>query len=73
VWDYQAMADEGSMLNTPPTFALVLRGLVFRWLKAQGGLTKVAERNRAKAQLLYGAIDASVSTPTRSRWRAARG
>jgi phosphoserine aminotransferase len=59
VWDYQAMADEGSMLNTPPTFAWYCAGLVFRWLQAQGGLAAVAERNRAKAQLLYGAIDAS--------------
>ena len=59
VWDYQAMADEGSMLNTPPTFAWYCAGLVFRWLKAQGGLAVVGERNRAKAQLLYGAIDAS--------------
>ena len=47
------------MLNTPPTFAWYLAGLVLRWLKAQGGLTAMAERNRAKAQLLYGAIDAS--------------
>jgi phosphoserine aminotransferase len=59
VWDYQGMADEGSMLNTPPTFAWYCAGLVFRWLKAQGGLAAVGERNRAKAQLLYGAIDAS--------------
>jgi phosphoserine aminotransferase len=59
VWDYQGMAAEGSMLNTPPTFAWYCAGLVFRWLQAQGGLAAVAERNRAKAQLLYGAIDAS--------------
>src|SRR5438105_10268827 len=59
VWDYKAMADEGSMLNTPPTFAWYCAGLVFRWLKAQGGLTALGERNRAKAQRLYGAIDAS--------------
>jgi phosphoserine aminotransferase len=59
VWDYRAMAEEGSMLNTPPTFAWYVAGLVFRWLSAQGGLAAVGERNRAKAQLLYGAIDAS--------------
>ena len=59
VWDYRAVAQEGSMLNTPPTFAWYCAGLVFRWLKAQGGLGAVADRNRAKAQLLYGAIDAS--------------
>ena len=59
VWDYRAMAQEGSMLNTPPTFAWYLAGLVFKWLKAQGGLAAMGERNRAKAALLYGAIDAS--------------
>lgn len=59
VWDYKAVADEGSMLNTPPTFAWYVAALVLRWLKAQGGLGVIAERNRAKAQRLYGAIDAS--------------
>jgi phosphoserine aminotransferase len=59
VWDYRAVAQEGSMLNTPPTFAWYVAGLVLRWLKAQGGLTVMAERNRAKAQLLYRAIDES--------------
>ena len=59
VMDYKAMADEGSMLNTPPTFAWYLAGLVFQWLKEQGGLAVMAERNRAKAALLYGYIDAS--------------
>ena len=59
VWNYKSMAAEGSMLNTPPTFAWYLAGLVFRWLKAQGGLAAVGERNRVKAQRLYAAIDAS--------------
>jgi phosphoserine aminotransferase len=59
VWDYRAVADEGSMLNTPPTFAWYVANLVLRWLKAQGGLAAMAERNRAKAQLLYRAIDTS--------------
>jgi phosphoserine aminotransferase len=59
VFDYKAMADEGSMLNTPPTFAWYLAGLTFKWLKAEGGLAVIGERNRAKAQLLYAAIDAS--------------
>ena len=57
VWDFKALADEGSMLNTPPTFAWYLAGLVFQWLKAQGGLAAMAERNRAKAELLYRTID----------------
>ncbi|HYL03445.1 MAG TPA: 3-phosphoserine/phosphohydroxythreonine transaminase [Steroidobacteraceae bacterium] len=59
VWDLQKMAAEESMLNTPPTFAWYLAGLVFEWLEAQGGLEAMARRNRAKAQLLYGAIDGS--------------
>jgi phosphoserine aminotransferase len=59
VWDLKAMADEGSMLNTPPTFGWYFAGLVFKWVKAQGGLGAMAERNRAKAELLYRFIDDS--------------
>jgi phosphoserine aminotransferase len=59
VWDFKAMADEGSMLNTPPTFAWYFAGLVFKWLKRQGGLAAMGERNRAKAELLYRCIDSS--------------
>jgi phosphoserine aminotransferase len=59
VWDFKAMADEGSMLNTPPTFGWYFAGLVFKWLKGLGGLTAMGERNRAKAELLYRAIDES--------------
>jgi phosphoserine aminotransferase len=59
VWDFKAMADEGSMLNTPPTFGWYFAGLVFKWLKDLGGLTAMAERNRAKADTLYRAIDES--------------
>ena len=59
VWDYKAMADDGSMLNTPPTFAWYFAGLVFKWLRGQGGLAAMAERNRAKAEKLYRAIDTS--------------
>ena len=47
------------MLNTPPTYAIYIAGLVFRWLKDQGGLAAVAERNRAKAALLYDFLDRS--------------
>jgi phosphoserine aminotransferase len=57
--DYAAMAAEGSMLNTPPTFGWYFAGLVFKWLKRQGGLAAMAERNQAKASLLYGYIDQS--------------
>ncbi len=59
VWDFKAMADEGSMLNTPPTFAWYFAGLVFKWLKKQGGLSAMEERNRVKAELLYATIDSS--------------
>jgi phosphoserine aminotransferase len=59
VFDYQAMADASSMLNTPPTFAWYMAGLVFKWLKSAGGLAAVGERNRIKAEMLYSAIDAS--------------
>ena len=59
VLDYKAMADDSSMLNTPPTFAWYLALLVLRWVKAQGGLAALGERNGAKAEALYGAIDGS--------------
>lgn len=59
VWDYKAMADDGSMLNTPPTFGWYLAGLVFKWLEGQGGVAAMGERNRAKAEKLYRAIDES--------------
>ncbi len=59
MFDYQALADKGSMLNTPPTFAWYVAGLVFQWLREQGGLEAMAERNRRKAERLYAAIDAS--------------
>lgn len=59
VWDYQAMADDGSMLNTPPTFSWYIAGLVFKWLEEKGGVAAMGERNRAKAELLYRAIDES--------------
>lgn len=59
IWNYEAMAREGSMLNTPPTFGLYVAGLVFRWLKKAGGLAAIGERNRQKAEKLYAAIDGS--------------
>ncbi|MBN1237071.1 MAG: 3-phosphoserine/phosphohydroxythreonine transaminase [Gammaproteobacteria bacterium] len=59
VFDYKIAAESDSMWNTPPTFAWYLAGLVFEWLEEQGGLDAMAERNRRKADLLYGAIDAS--------------
>ena len=57
--DFAAMAKEGSMLNTPPTYAWYMAGLVFQWLKRKGGLKGMGEINKAKAELLYNAIDTS--------------
>ncbi|MCL4759072.1 MAG: 3-phosphoserine/phosphohydroxythreonine transaminase [Rhodocyclaceae bacterium] len=57
VMNYRVMAEHGSMLNTPPTFSIYVAGLVFQWLKAQGGLTAMEAVNREKAELLYGFID----------------
>jgi phosphoserine aminotransferase len=59
VFNYKLIADEGSLLNTPPTFAWYVAGLVFKWIKKNGGVAAMGERNRAKAQALYSAIDAS--------------
>jgi len=57
--DYWQHAEAGSMLNTPPTWAWYIAGLVFQWLLEQGGLGAMEERNRTKAETLYGAIDGS--------------
>lgn len=57
--DYQVAADADSMYNTPPTYSWYLAGLVFQWLKAQGGLSAMAEINARKAKKLYDFIDAS--------------
>ncbi len=57
--DYQTLADNESMYNTPPTYAWYIAGLVFQWLKAQGGLAAMADINQRKAKKLYAAIDGS--------------
>ena len=57
--DYKTAADNDSMYNTPPTLAWYLAGLVFKWLKAQGGLEAMEVINRRKADKLYSYIDAS--------------
>lgn len=57
--EYQVVADKDSMYNTPPTYSWYLSGLVFKWLKEQGGLEEVAAKNARKAEKLYAAIDAS--------------
>ncbi len=57
--NYATHAAAGSMANTPPTYAWYLAGLVFQWLKAQGGLQAMARINEQKARTLYDAIEAS--------------
>lgn len=59
IFSYAEHAAQGSMLNTPNTWGWYLAGLVFKWVKAQGGVAAMAERNRAKAEWLYGYIDES--------------
>lgn len=57
--DYKVAADNGSMYNTPATYSWYLSGLVFEWLKEQGGVAAMEQRNRAKKDRLYGFIDTS--------------
>jgi phosphoserine aminotransferase len=57
-FDFKTVADNESMYNTPPTYAIYIAGLVFQWLKDQGGLPAIAMKNQAKAALLYDFLDA---------------
>ncbi|MEG3134172.1 3-phosphoserine/phosphohydroxythreonine transaminase [Rouxiella sp. T17] len=59
ILDYTVLAENDSMFNTPPTFAWYLSGMVFKWLKEQGGIAEIEKRNKAKAELLYKTIDDS--------------
>lgn len=70
--DYKTHADNGSMFNTPATYSWYLAGLVFEWIKEQGGLEAMAEINQRKAQKLYGAIDGSdfFNNPVDTRYRS---
>jgi phosphoserine aminotransferase len=58
-FNYRTVADNQSMYNTPPTYAIYMAGLVFQWLQRQGGIAAMEARNVAKAALLYDAIDKS--------------
>jgi phosphoserine aminotransferase len=55
--DWQLMADNGSMYNTPPCYAIYMAGLVYEWIKSIGGLAEMKKRNEAKAALLYDYLD----------------
>ena len=57
--DYQTHVENESMYNTPPTFAMYVAGLVFKWIKTRGGLAGMEKRNAEKAALLYDCLDAS--------------
>jgi phosphoserine aminotransferase len=59
MFNYRKHADNGSMMNTPPTYGWYLAGLVFKWLKQQGGVAAIAKVNQRKAQSLYAAIEGS--------------
>ncbi|MCB1897956.1 3-phosphoserine/phosphohydroxythreonine transaminase [Cognatazoarcus halotolerans] len=56
-FDYRLVAENGSMYNTPPTYSIYVAGLVFKWLKALGGVAEIERRNIAKAALLYDFLD----------------
>jgi phosphoserine aminotransferase len=56
-FNYRVVADNDSMYNTPPTYAIYIAGLVFQWIRQHGGVPAMAARNAEKAALLYGAID----------------
>lgn len=57
--DYKIQADNGSMYNTPPTFAIYAAKLMFEWLKELGGVAEIEKINRKKAAILYEAIASS--------------
>ena len=58
-FNYQLVAQNQSMYNTPPTYGIYIAGLTFQWLKKQGGVAAMQARNMAKAQLLYDYLDSS--------------
>ena len=59
IFNYKTHVDAGSMYNTPPTFGIYMAGLTFKWIKDQGGLAVIEQKNNVKAKLLYDAIDNS--------------
>jgi len=72
-FDYANVAREHSRFNTPPAYAIYMAGLVYKWLKSQGGVAGIERANKAKADLLYGYLDSTgfygnpVHKPVRSR------
>ncbi len=70
--NYQVIADNGSMYNTPATYSWYLAGLVFKWLKEQGGVKAMGEMNARKASKLYDFIDTNdfYANPIAPRFRS---
>jgi phosphoserine aminotransferase len=58
-FEWKVIAENESMYNTPPTYSIYIAGLVFQWLKRQGGVAAMEQRNIAKANLLYGYLDST--------------
>jgi phosphoserine aminotransferase len=56
---YQTQVEKNSLFNTPPAFGIYVCGLVFKWIKAQGGLAAMDQINREKAKIFYDALDES--------------
>jgi phosphoserine aminotransferase len=71
-FDFKLQAEADSMFNTPPTYSIYVAGLVFKWLKKQGGLVAIEQKNIAKAKLLYDYLDASAffKSPVRKQDRS---
>lgn len=73
ILSYRAHAENGSMLNTPPTLGWYIAALVFQWAQREGGLSVIGARNQRKAQALYAAIDGSggfYANPVDPRYRS---
>jgi phosphoserine aminotransferase len=72
-FDWSVIAENNSMYNTPPTYSIYIAGLVFQWLKRQGGVAAIEQKNIAKAKLLYEYLDSTgfyknkVAVDSRSR------
>ena len=71
-FDFKLQAEADSMFNTPPTYAIYIAGLVFQWLKKQGGLAAIEQKNIAKAKVLYDYLDRSqfFKSPVRAQDRS---
>jgi phosphoserine aminotransferase len=70
--NYKTYADEKSLYNTPPCYSIYIAGLVFEWIKEQGGLAAMETRNRQKAKVLYDYLDHSAlfKSPVRKECRS---